>query len=149
MIEFFYPSRIGYFFYSIGVNPTIPIIILAIYISYWIYKFNKKKRQQDEFLRKKQQETLAESQKLQAQKEKEEKHQKELEEYQKVLKESYFIETQIDAGDITPHTLKDIQQLIDQGELSLSSKIKFGYNTTKFKEIQTFKEFTGKFNNFM
>jgi len=130
-------------------NQISPFIILALYIIYRIYKYNKKKRQQDEFLRKKQQETLTESQKLQAQKAQEEKNQKEVEEYQKVLKESYFIETQIDAGDITPHTLKDIQQLIDQGELSLSSKIKFGYNTSKFNEIQTFKEFTGKFNSFM
>ena len=130
-------------------NQISPFIILALYIIYRIYKYKKKKRQQDEFLRKKQQETLTESQKLQAQKAQEEKNQKEVEEYQKVLKESYFIETQIDAGDITPHTLKDIQQLIDQGELSLSSKIKFGYNTSKFNEIQTFKEFTGKFNSFM
>ena len=137
-------------------NQISPFIILALYIIYRIFKYNKKKRQQDEFLRKKQQETLAESQKLQAQKAQEEKFQAEAEEkarkeaeYQKVLRESYFLETQIDAGDITPHTLKDIQQLIDQGELSLSSKIKFGYNTTNFNEIQTFKEFTGKFNSFM
>ena len=130
-------------------NQISPFIFLALYIIYRIYKYNKKKRQQDEFLRKKQQETLAKSLELQAQTAQEEKNQKEVEEYQKVLKENYFIESQIDAGDITPHTLKDIQQLIDQGELSLSSKIKFGYNTSKFNEIQTFKEFTGKFNSFM
>ncbi len=113
-------------------------------------------RQQDEFLRKEQQKTLEKSQQLQAQKAQEEKFQAEAEEkarkeaeYQKVLRESYFLETQTDAGDTTPYTFKEIQQLIDQGELSLRSKIKFGYNTTTFNEIQTFKEFTGKFNNFM
>jgi hypothetical protein len=66
--------------------------------------------------------------------------------YQKKLNESYFIE---DNGDEKPYSLKKIKSLLSSGEIKLSTKIKYGYETDKYLPVFSFEELNQDFKDFL
>jgi hypothetical protein len=80
-------------------------------------------------------------------KEREETIKKErVEAYQRKLNESYFVEE--DGGE-KPYSEDDIKDLMRQGELKLSSKIKYGYETEEYSPLFSFEEFNQDYKKFM
>jgi hypothetical protein len=66
--------------------------------------------------------------------------------YQKKLNESYFIE---DNGDEKPYSLEAIKSLLSSGEIKLSTKIKYGYETDKYLPVFSFEELNQDFKDFL
>jgi len=126
------------------ILPIVLLIIHSIYLKY------KKTREKVEMLeRRKLQEELAENQIRKAKIEKEEEKQKKVNAYREKLKESYFIFDQWENENKEPFTLEQIKDFLKKGELTLNSKIKYGYNSHDFMPIHDYKEFNQKFKDFL
>jgi ribosome-associated translation inhibitor RaiA len=64
----------------------------------------------------------------------------------KMLNECYYLEE--DGGDI-PHSVDEIKELLESNTVKLSTRIKLGSKTNKFKTISDFEEFNQKFKDFL
>jgi hypothetical protein len=69
--------------------------------------------------------------------------------YKMKLNESYFIEDEWEIDKKEPYTIEQINDLLNKGDLTLTSKIKYSYDSTNFKPVLSFEEFKQKFNDFL
>jgi hypothetical protein len=66
--------------------------------------------------------------------------------YQEMLNESYFLEEE---NGEKPYSLEQVKQLMSNGKIRLSTKIKYGYDSTVYKPVFSFEELNQNYKDFI